>query len=366
MSDIFKMFNGGMWKFVVSWLLPCVVFVAVSGVTLYPPFKTFGFVAHLDKSVTASDTLGVLVFTATAFVLAAVMALDYMPTYRTLEGYSWPRRLFLWGRKAQVTRRNRLAKKINQQRREEKAALQDDPRSHVAGYHSTQVARLRERLALYPDLDKDYLPTRLGNAMRAAERYGVNTYGLDTQVLWYELGTVTPESLQEDMQSARGMVDFFVGIVVLAGVYAATATGLAFWQLDWRYGVGAMAAVAIARVAYLRAVSNALEIAMAQQAIVNLSRGKLAELFGLTLPPSIEDERRMWKSLTTFVRKGRAADAMALEEWRKAPGGDCGGQKAPAAPAEDRGAGTAEGQAFSHLEPAEPGQAAPPGTGTAA
>ncbi|HEX6473368.1 MAG TPA: hypothetical protein VF069_30035 [Streptosporangiaceae bacterium] len=341
MSDVFKMFTGGLWKFVVSWLLPCVVFVAVFLVTLYPPFKRFGFVARLDKSVTASDALGVVVFAMTAFVIAAVLALNYAPVYRTLEGYTWPRALFLWGRRAQLKRRNSLADQINEATANAATAAENE-QPHVAGFHATREAVLRERLSVYPRYEEDYLPSRLGNAMRAAERYGLDTYDLDTQAFWYELGTVTPESLQEDMQSARGMVDFFVSIVVLAGLYGVAAAGLAFWRLDWRYGIGTALGLLLSRFAYVRAANHALEIGKAQRAIVNVSRGKLAEVFGLALPASIDDERTMWSSLTEFANTGDPADAEALEAWKKPPAGIAGDGRRPTAvppPEPDAGVG---------------------------
>jgi hypothetical protein len=169
--------------------------------------------------------------------------------------------------------------------------------------------------------------------MRAVERYGLDTYSLDTQVLWYELGAVAPESLQEDMQSARGMVDFFISLAVLAGVYTATAAGLALWRLDWRYGLGAVIGLLLARAAYLRAVRHVLELGKAQQAIVNVSRGKLADVYGLALPIPIDDEREMWSALTAFVRSGDAKDAKALEVWRKPPSTGNGGHR-PGVPRE--------------------------------
>ncbi len=206
--------------------------------------------------------------------------------------------------------------RINTYRELTQKAKKDDHYDMVA-YSSTREALLREAYKLFPGYARDFLPTRLGNALRAAERYGYERYCLDTQVLWYELGAVTPEPLSQDLDSVRGMVDFFVSAATLSVIYALITASVATAKTDWVFAVCALVGVVLSRLSYLRAARGVGAIAKTQQAIVNVSRGKLAGLFGLAVPADMHDEKEMWSALVAFVRDGTADDQDPLQAWRK-------------------------------------------------
>jgi hypothetical protein len=184
----------------------------------------------------------------------------------------------------------------------------------LTAYHSTRRALLGEKAQQFPEYVEDFLPTRLGNGLRAAERYGYERYGLDTQALWYELGTAAPEDLAEELNAARGVADFFISAATLSGLYALIAIGTALAKLDWVFACYAVMGVLISRLSYLRAARGTGAIARAQRAIVNVSRGKLADLFGLSVPEDADRERAMWHAVKAFVVDG---ESLALQEWRK-------------------------------------------------
>jgi hypothetical protein len=312
-ADIVKMFTSGFWRYVVAWLLPCAAFLGGLLLTVYPSIRDLPVLKTIDTAARSDTALGLFIFGGVTLGISAVLALSYEPIYRLWEGYTWPKRLFIFGRKREVDRYRSLKIKRNAylDRAEQASEADNDA---LAAYHSTRRALLGEKSQQFPQYEEDFLPTRLGNGLRAAERYGYERYDLDTQALWYELGVATPEDLAEELNAARGVVDFFISAATLSAFYALIAIGAALAKLDWVFACYALIALIISRLSYLRAARSTGAIARAQQAIVNVSRGKLASLFSLAVPDDIDRERKMWRALKAFVVEG---DSDALQEWRK-------------------------------------------------
>jgi hypothetical protein len=314
-ADIVKLFTNGFWRYVIAWLLPCAAFLAGFLLTIYPSIKSLPILASITSATHSNFGLGALIFGGITLGISALLALSYEPIYRVWEGYPWPKRFFIIGRNHELKRYKKLAVRIDTyiDQAEEAEAAND---YSSAAFSSNKEALLRELYQLFPVYEVDFLPTRLGNALRAAERYGYERYGLDTQVLWYELGAVAPEPLAEDLYSARGMVDFFVSAATLSWFYAIIAIILAIVKRDLIFLCYALAAVLVSRLSYLRAARGTGAIAKAQQAIVNVSRSKLAELFGLTIPIDIGKEKEMWSALIAFISEGSAEDQRHLQAWQ--------------------------------------------------
>src|SRR5215469_581022 len=113
MTDIVKLFTGGFWRYVVAWLLPCVVFLSALLLTAYPSVKSLPALRHIDALASSNSTLGAVIFGAAALGISVVLALCYEPVYRLWEGYPWPRPLFIAGRSREIKRYKSLAKRIN-------------------------------------------------------------------------------------------------------------------------------------------------------------------------------------------------------------------------------------------------------------
>ncbi len=312
MADIVKMFTSGFWRYVVAWLLPCAALLGGLLLTVYPSIKSLPVLTSIDTVVRGNTTLGLFIFAGVTLGVSAVLALSYEPIYRLWEGYTWPRRVFIFGRKGELKRYRSLQTKRNSYVDQTKKASEAG-NGDLAAYYSTMRALLGEKRQQFPKYE-DFLPTRLGNGLRAAERYGYDRYGLDTQTLWYELGNATPKDLAEELDAARGVVDFFISAATLSWLYALIAIGAALAKLDWVFACYGLVAAVVSRLSYLRAARSTSAIARAQQAIVNVSRSRLADLFGLALPDDIDHEREMWQALKTFVVEGKSDD---LHKWRK-------------------------------------------------
>lgn len=147
------------------------------------------------------------------------------------------------------------------------------------------------------------MPTLLGNAMRVMETYGANTYGLDSQTMWYELLSVSPESMHASLEQAQVEADTLV-----CGIYAMTALACSAiaggaWQAangtgDAKLWVTAAVSVIVVRVLNRRLLNLVDEWASLVKALVNGAREPLREKYGLRAPISAEDEKRMWQVLT--------------------------------------------------------------------
>jgi hypothetical protein len=94
-----------------------------------------------------------LVLAFLALALGLVMGAASTPLYRLLEGYSWPRRLRNWGMDRQRSRKELIAKSVEE--------LEDGP----------EKALRYEELQRFPG-DPDVAPSRLGNALRALVHLG--------------------------------------------------------------------------------------------------------------------------------------------------------------------------------------------------
>jgi hypothetical protein len=321
-ADIVKMFTSGFWRYVVAWVVPCAAFLGALLLTVYPSIKALPVLTSIDTVASADTALGLFIFGGVTLGISAVLALSYEPIYRIWEGYTWPKPLFIFGRKREIERYRSLKKKrIAYLDRAEADESDDDD---LPAYYSTRRALLGEKGQQFPEYQEDFLPSRLGNGLRAAERYGYDRYGLDTQTLWYELGTATPESLAEELNAARGVVDFFISAATLSWIYALIAIGAALARLDWVFACYALIAPIVGRLSYLRAVRSTGAIAKAERAIVNVSRSKLADLFSLTVPDDIDQERAMWRALKAFVVDG---ESDGLREWRKPASQDQKGEE---------------------------------------
>lgn len=289
MSDLLK----GLWSKLYAWAIPSALALGAYWLLLYPKFC---FPAWLDVAdeTTKAATFGALTVT-TAFCLNALST----PLYRVLEGYLlWPEWLKRCGTDRQIQRKHKLQRDVS----------------------GTGLARnlAVEKLAYYPLDDRQIAPTRFGNALRAFESYGKSRFNLDSQTLWYEVSAVAPKYLQDQYDSARATVDFFVASVWLSAFLCIAALAGAVRQA-YDPGLFVVAALAFAVMLLCRwmLVRVTRDWSLAVQAMVNLGRKKLAESLGLQIPVSLEEERHMWGHLTSFVFYGDQAHGSAVDHYRK-------------------------------------------------
>ena len=72
----------------------------------------------------------------------------------------------------------------------------------------------------YPADLKDVLPTRFGNALRAAEDHAVQRYGFDGVTFWPRLIHVIPDSYKATIDSTRNELSFLVNMSILSVIFS--------------------------------------------------------------------------------------------------------------------------------------------------
>jgi hypothetical protein len=219
--------------------------------------------------------------------------------YRILEGYLWPRWLQEWGLKRQSA---------------QKKALQ----AAVRGSGWRQNIAL-ENLARYPKDDRQILPTRFGNAIRAFETYGKSRFNMDSQTLWHELVAVTPKYIQSEIDSAQSSVDFFVALFYLSLFFGFACLVLGAIE-HFKIGILLLSfpAFSLAILCHWLAIKAIDAWSSPIHALVNLGRVKLADGLGLKLPKTLEEEKKMWGLVTKYAYYASPEYGEPLNAYRKA------------------------------------------------
>ncbi|WP_250031155.1 hypothetical protein [Paractinoplanes maris] len=179
-------------------------------------------------------------------------------------------------------------------------------------WHRTQSADLDADSAewfsnylAYPASD-EVLPTRLGNVMRAAERYPLDRYGADLILVWPRLLQVIPRESAQDVEEARGRLEFvlvlalwFAGFAALAPVFAFSARGSALVAVSClMLGTGG------AYAAYLSGIAAAAEYGEYLRALFDTHRFALLRQLNAPIPTTLRGERQLWRELGDFVGRG--------------------------------------------------------------
>jgi hypothetical protein len=280
-DQLLKSVSSGVARFVFAWLLPSAITLGLFWVFLLPKIRTAGPVVAVTTHA-HSDLGKVVIFFFAVATLSILFAYSSLIIYRILEGYHLPGSL----RRLLVQRHIRKWTRLK--------AL--DAYEQRTG--RTPKGLDRERLASYPDQPEFFMPTLMGNALRTLERFGVTRYGLDSQLLWYELQGVAPATVRLDTEEGRAPVDFFVSAIVHLSALAAASIWIAVVADSGRGGpiILAVVSMVLVPIAYRSAVKNMKEWANSVKALVNLCRIDMASRIGLTVPNEIEGERHMWES----------------------------------------------------------------------
>ncbi|OHV29152.1 MULTISPECIES: hypothetical protein [Pseudofrankia] len=159
----------------------------------------------LDRQTTLVQATAVLTVLLAVAASAVLIHQAATPLLRLLEGY-WP----AWADPL----RHRLAhwlatRAAHDQKAWQTAYAQIHPPAtptvdQLAAY--TRLERRRRRRPS-PATPGYFLPTPIGNILRAAERRPLDKYGLDTVICWPRLWPALPDNVRADLQAARTALD---------------------------------------------------------------------------------------------------------------------------------------------------------------
>ena len=320
-------------QWVARALTPAFLFWTVGGTLLWVTQGTnassggwlASFISDLEQVSTATPVV-TLVCVLGALVLVTVSGLLVdrltLPALRLLEGY-WtrPRALrALLVRRRQKLRRENLRQVQQLRARRARGDLTVEEFSELSRLRGTQLAdpkRLsqlddranavtaeeladlahRELLVRRcPRDERQVMPTRVGDTLRAGELHPGDKYGIDAVVCWIPLWLLLPETVQQEVAGARKALDDGVR-VWLWGLLFLAWTPVSWWA--------APIAVATVVVAYYVFVCNAASLfSDLVEAAFDLHRGLLYDALHLPKPASPATEQHDGARLTRLLWGG--------------------------------------------------------------
>jgi len=190
-----------------------------------------------DAGVQVTVLVTVLLAIAGSGIVVGELA---APVLRLLEGY-WPR--------CADPLRLRLSRRLAERAAAEAPAWQKayervQPPADPTAEDLAVYTRLERRRRRRPSSPGYFLPTPIGNILRAAERRPSDKYGLDAVVLWPRLWPVLPGTLRSDLLAARASLDR-AAIVGVWGVLFCAFAPLTFWAIPIGLAIAATAVVAV-------------------------------------------------------------------------------------------------------------------------
>jgi uncharacterized repeat protein (TIGR01451 family) len=242
---------------------------------------------------------GALSITLFTLVVAGLLFNLDIPLLRLYEGYSWEESWL--GRWRASFWRSRF-----EQERRLQAVLFELTADETAGRRDELLEEwmyVQQRLWHYPDEKGLVLPTRLGNELRAFERYPSVEYKMDAILLWPRMVAVIPPDYAGTIGDARTSLVFLVNLSFLSAVLAVvTLTAGLFYlppSLVTRVLVPAAAFGALSRWFYTLALGAARGWGELVKGAFDLYRWKLLEQMGYDQKPRTRDaERALWDEIT--------------------------------------------------------------------
>jgi hypothetical protein len=243
--------------------------------------------------------LGVL---AGALILIAISALVMQrfdtEILRGLEGYWYPGlrklKILKWLRERQIKAYYKcwdewepLHEKLKQNNLTQENGLTQE--------QSAQYVRLDRTLRQFPRQDHDFLPTRLGNILRAAERRPYDRYGLDAIICWPRLWLLLPEPAKKELQEARATLNN--GVRVFAWSILFLVWTIWAW---WAIPCGLLSAL----FAYCWILDSATVYGDLIESVFDLYRISLYQSLRFPVPANTADERAIGLQVTEYLLRG--------------------------------------------------------------
>jgi hypothetical protein len=242
----------------------------------------------LDHARDLDAWAGGLLFLALVVVALVLQPLQ-LALVRALEGY-WPEPLARRGRKRWQRRYETLSEKA--------APRAEVPDAATVAAMADAESRLQR---LFPSDPEWLLPTRLGNALRAAESRAGEPYGLDAVVVWPRLYPLLPDgvrALVDDQRDGLDLAARFCAIFAAAAVISLVLLVSHGWWL-----LVPAACLLLAWISYRGAVAAAIAYGEGIRSAIDLHRFDLLAALHLPLPATLEQERAVNEQVSLFLRQ---------------------------------------------------------------
>lgn len=195
--------------FVVGYILPTLAFFI--GLSLL--FPTAPIFTRLDTILSGDMAAsGVALAVLAIWMCALVVSIFNVPAYRILEGYVWPIRNFSRWKNSEKDRKKILERNYD----EILIKLKEDKIADSFLLYSQAQFILAKLRTDFPQNDGDLLPTRLGNVIRAFERYPNVIYGADGVALWPSIEAAMTDGERYIVENAKSNTDLFVNLCLFS------------------------------------------------------------------------------------------------------------------------------------------------------
>ncbi len=219
---------------------------------------------------------------------------------RWLEGY-WPRWLNWLSRQLVYLQYKAIEKAKN---RLNYLSIKEE-RNNLSSKEYKERVALDLKLRQTPQQPRDFMPTRLGNVLRAAENRPIYKYGLDTIICWPRLWLLLPDSDQKELTEARDSLDAAARIFLWSIIFLIW-TLLAWWV--------PIVTLVVAFWAYRWALSAAEVYGDLLESVFDLHHFALYEALHWPIPTDTSQEESKGKELTNYLFRGLFTETVVYQK----------------------------------------------------
>jgi hypothetical protein len=175
--------------------------------------------------------------------------------------------------------------------------------TQLSAENRAEYVRIERLLRQFPGREDDFLPTRLGNILRAAERRPYDRYGLDAIICWPRLWLLLPEGAKKELIEARSNLNNGVRLFTWSCLFLV-------WTL-WS-GWAIPAAIISASFAYSWILDSAIVYGDLLESVFDLYRIALYQALRFPLPSNSAEEKAMGEQVTQYLWRGSLSEPIAF------------------------------------------------------
>ncbi|MBL7487790.1 hypothetical protein I6A60_35935 [Frankia sp. AgB1.9] len=175
---------------------------------------------------------------------------------------------------------------------------------HVRRFHRLPLdSPLRH--TRYPPLIDWFMPSAVGNLLRASETHAFQCYRIDSAVVWPRLYAVLPADFKSEFAAARERLDAAVASFTLTLLFVASSTAITTLTQPWFVPLATFAFTAtVSWVAHRGVFRAAVPYAELVRTAFDLHRGLVIDAIGWQHPTSYGAERAQWAQICRLWQQG--------------------------------------------------------------
>jgi hypothetical protein len=204
--------------FFIGFFLPAFLLATGIGADLFAfDYTSEKFPDALAKTNTASATI----FVAIVWLLSILLMTFNRPIIRLLEGYgsSNPFRILL-------ARQRQIFKARAEPHFQRVSRVLEARRLGTPELEEFWTLPVWEAARDFPEDHYLVMPTRLGNVMRAYERYSDVVYGIEAIILWPRLFMIIPEEKRERIRESEASFHFAINMLFISVLILSTSSAM--------------------------------------------------------------------------------------------------------------------------------------------